>query len=233
MSIARRIPDEPSKQIVDTAFNVLCGLESFETFKDKLPPDLRKFDTTQIDTTKWKDIETWVDWWKRPHVLKKLSQAYSLLPPEEWEDLPGTTNPVESINRQSIPQNVKSVSLKPLVEHIYLEDRRHAILEVATSRNVTIEYQTKVRRRRHRPPKPPEKLNQLCSSIPSGKRAIGTRVGVEFYTDDLKSTTWYKGTVIGFNKKGYLITFDGCGPEENEVIKSLKKSIDKGEVKII
>ena len=141
---SKKDTDEPSKQTVDAAFSVLCGLESFETFKDQLPPDLRKFDTTQIDTIKWKDIETWVDWWKRPHVLKKLSKAYSLLPPEEWEDLPGTTNPVESINRQSIPQNVKSVSLKPLVEHMYLEDRRHAILEVATSRNITFEYQTKV-----------------------------------------------------------------------------------------
>ena len=75
------------------------------------------------------------------------------------EDLPGTTNPVESINRQRIPQNVKSVSLKPLVEHMYLEDRKHAILEIATSRNITIEFQTKVIRRHLQPSKPPEKLN--------------------------------------------------------------------------
>ena len=35
MSIAKRIPNEPSKQIVDTAcaFNVLCGLESFEILR--------------------------------------------------------------------------------------------------------------------------------------------------------------------------------------------------------
>jgi len=30
-----------------------------------------------------------------------------------------------------------------------------------------------------------------------------------------------------------LITFDGCGPEENEVVKSLKRSIEKGELKIL
>jgi len=35
------------------------------------------------------------------------------------------------------------------------------------------------------------------------------------------------------NKKGHLVTFDGCGPEENEIIKSLNKAIDKGEVKLI
>jgi len=138
MNISKKIPDEPSKEVVDQAFNVLCGSESFTVFSLQLPPDLQSMDTTVVDTSRWKDLETWVDWWKRPHVLKKLSKAYSSLTAEEWDDLPGTTNPVESINCQSIPQNVRSVSLKPLVEHIYLEDRRHAILQVATSKNITI-----------------------------------------------------------------------------------------------
>ena len=128
-----RIPDEPSKQRVDEAFDVLCGFQSSEQFTDQLPPDLRATDFTQVDTSRWKETETWVDWWKRPHVLKKLSKAYSSLSAEEWEDLPGTTNPVESINRQSVPENQKLVSLKPLVEHVYLEDRRQAILEVCHS----------------------------------------------------------------------------------------------------
>ena len=113
-----------------------------------MPPDLRKYDDTQIDTSRWKGIEAWADWWQRPRVLKKLSKAYSLLPSEDGEDLPGTNNPVESINRQSVPQNVKSVSLKPLVEHFYLEDRRQAILQLAKTANITISYHTKNRRRR-------------------------------------------------------------------------------------
>jgi len=46
-----------------------------------------------------------------------------MLTAEEWDDLPATTNPVESISRQSIPPNTKQVSLKPLIEHFYLEDR--------------------------------------------------------------------------------------------------------------
>ena len=33
--------------------------------------------------------------------------------------------------------------------------------------------------------------------------------------------------------KGYLVTFDGCGSEENETIKSLKDSVQKGEIKLI
>jgi len=42
---------------------------------------------------------------------------------EDWDDLPGTTNPVESISQQSIPQKAKSVSLKPIFEHFYLKDK--------------------------------------------------------------------------------------------------------------
>jgi len=155
-----------NKLLVDTAFSVLCGLETFQIFRDKLPPDLRKYDDTQVDTSRWKGIKAWADWWKRPHVLKKLSKAYSLLPSEEWEDLPGTNNPVESINRQSVLQNVKSVSLKPLVEHFYLEDRRQAILQLAKTANITISYHTKKRRRRYRPAKPPEKQVN-CVPLPS------------------------------------------------------------------
>ena len=172
--------------------------------------------------------------------MKKLSKAYSSLSVEDWEDLLGTTNPVESINRQSIPENQKLVSLKPLVEHIYFEDRRQAILEVASATHITITYRVKSRRRTRRPPKPPERRSALSSKskhskdIPTGKRAIGTRVSVEFYNDsDCVSTTWYKGTVIRYNKQGYLITFDDCGPEDNEIIKSLKKSVEKGEIKIL
>jgi len=47
------------------------------------------------------------------------------------------------------------------------------------------------------------------------------------------STTWYKGTVIAYNKQGYIVTFDGCGTEDNETIKPLKKAIEKGEVKLL
>ena len=102
-----------------------------------------------------------------------MTKAYGSLTVEDWDDLPGTTNPVESINCQSIPQNVRSVSLKPLVEHIYLEDRRHAILQVATSKNITILYQTKSRKRKHQLPKPPEKRSSLCSrSGPTGKSQL-------------------------------------------------------------
>ena len=56
-------------------------------------------------------------------------------------------------------------------------------------------------------------MNQLHSSdsVSSGKRAIGTHVSAEFYTDDHQDATLYKGTIIAFSKKGYLITFITIG----------------------
>ena len=73
-------------------------------------------------------------------MLRKLCKAFSDLEENDWDDLPGTTNPVESINLQSVPENVKSVSLRPLIEHFYLEDKRHAIMQVVCDANVTISY---------------------------------------------------------------------------------------------
>ena len=136
MSVVKRIPDEPSKDVVQDAFEVLCGAKSFEILSRYLPPNLSSMSADQVDTHNWKSVETWSEWWRRPHVLKKLSKAYSAITNDEWDDLPSTTNPVESINRQSTPENVKSVSLKPLVEHIYLEDKRHAVLQLASQANI-------------------------------------------------------------------------------------------------
>lgn len=101
------------------------------------------------------------------------------------------------------------MSLKPLVEHIYLEDRRQAVLQnlIATEKGVSISYRvTKSHRRTRRTPKAPEKKAAL-TPLPSGKRAVGLRVSVEFYNDDSrKSTTWFKGTVISYSHKGYVHT---------------------------
>ena len=149
--------------------------------------------------------------------------------------MPGTNNPVESINRQSTPDNVKSVSLKPLIEHIYLEDRRQATLQVATNVGITISYAVKKRRRIRRPPKAPERRSALgIPVVPTGKKAIELRLSVEYYEDDSQTATkWYKGTVISHSRKGCLVTFDGCGPQENETIKSIQQGVEKGEIKLL
>ena len=86
--------------------------------------------------------------------------------------------------------------------------------------------------RRRRPPKAPEKAIQLA--VPTGKRAIDMHLSAEFYTDESKqNTTWYKGIVISYSRQcGYVISFDGYSPEDNETIKSLKKAAERNEIKI-
>ena len=45
---------------------------------------------------------------------------------------------------------------------------------------------------------------------------------------------WYKGTIISYSRKdGYVVSFDGYGPEENETIKSLRKAVEKNEIKLL
>ena len=72
-------------------------------------------------------------------------------------------------------------------------------------------------------------------TVPSGKRAIGTHLSVESFDDDTQSTTtWYQGTIIAYKpRQGHSVSFDGCGPEENEMIRSLKKAVEKGEIRLL
>ena len=69
--------------------------------------------------------------------------------------------------------------------------------------------------------------------IPAGKKAIGLRIAGEFFDDSRSTTTWFKGTVIAYSRWGYVVIFDGCGPEENETIRFLKENIEKREIKLI
>ena len=225
MSVAKLIPDNPSRDKVKLAFDILAGSEPFTRLSESLPPPLCNISTGEVDNVTWNRAQTWTEWWTRPKVLQKLSKAYSSISTDDWEELPATNNPVESINRQSTPDNVKSVSLRPLVEHFYLEDHRQAVLQIASEAGVTISYSTKKQRKSRRHPKAPESKSAL--GVPSGKQAVGLRVAVEYYLDDQQTATrWYKGTVISYSRKGYVITFDGCGPEENEFFRSLKQGVD-------
>jgi len=95
--IAKKIPDEPLQDVVMKAFDILCGLKSFSS---QLPPDLKLLKANDVDTSKWKDTQTWVEWWSRPKILTVVFSSISL---EDWLGLPGTNNPVASINRQSTP----------------------------------------------------------------------------------------------------------------------------------
>ena len=184
MSVVKLIPDNPSKDEIKLAFDILAGTEPFNKLAESLPPPLCNVSSGEINTVTWNRAQTWTEWWTRPKVLQKLCKAYSSISTDDWEELPATNNPVESINRQSTPDNVKSVSLRPLLEHFYLEDRRQAVLQIASEAGVTISYSTKKRRKNRRPPKAPESRSALGIKVPSGQKAVGLRVAVEYFLDD-------------------------------------------------
>ena len=79
MSIVKKIPDERLPETVINAFDVFCG---FQIFSVQLPPDFKSLKASNVDTSRWKEIQTWVDWWTR------LSVAYSTLSAEVWQGLP-------------------------------------------------------------------------------------------------------------------------------------------------
>ena len=75
MAIAKKIPDEPLADVAIEAFDILHGQKSHSYFSKALPPDLQS--CNNVDTSNWKQAKTWVGWWKRPSVFKKLCKAFS------------------------------------------------------------------------------------------------------------------------------------------------------------
>ena len=121
------------------------------------------------------------------------------------------------------------------MEHFYLEDCRQAVLQIASEAGVTISYSMKKQRKIRDIPKP-QKVNLHWALIKylQEKSCRTSDIAVEYYLDDQQTAThWYKGTVISYSRKGYVITFDGCGPEDNEIFRSLKQGVDKGELRLI
>lgn len=138
------------------------------------------------DVNPLKNAETCVNWWRRPSILKKLIvkniatyiyvtihyTSRGWLGRSSWDN--ELTNPVESIDRQSIyPTNTKLVSLKPLIEHFYLEDKKIGTFGNGyTDANITISQATK---RKQKDVitlliNPPEKQSSLLS-VATGKWA--------------------------------------------------------------
>ena len=150
---------------------------------------------------------------------------------DDWDELPGTNNPVESINRQSTPTNVKSVSLKPLYLNIFtwrIIGKQHCKLQLRQELQFHI---GPTNREEHVVLQKHQKADWLL--YPLVKNLLDLRVSIEFYENDQQTTHWYKGTVISYSRKGYIIIFDGCGPGEDEVVKSLKQGVEKGEIKLL
>eukprot|EP00112_Aurelia_sp_Birch-Aquarium-sp1_P003871 Seg1437.4 transcript_id=Seg1437.4/GoldUCD/mRNA.D3Y31 product="ATP-dependent helicase SGS1" protein_id=Seg1437.4/GoldUCD/D3Y31 len=171
INIGRMIPNVRSKDTVIQLFDVLGGKSPVSTV-----PDLESVANPSISTKHWSQLRCWVKWWCRPNHLQMFTRAYSLLSDDLWKSGPRTTNPVESMNRESIHQ--KGCSLRALLENIYSEDRTYAARLAASAQNVTTSYNVTKRtsnRRRSSHGKekednaPPDKRRHIDSS-PKQKR---------------------------------------------------------------
>ena len=120
-----------------TLFHILSGKENISEAKD-FNSDSQKEFLHETDTTQWRRLHNWASWWCRPSHLQMSTKAYTKLSNTQWKNGPKTTNPVESINRQSV--NEKGSSLYALLENIYTEDRAHAARLAAMQSSVTISY---------------------------------------------------------------------------------------------
>ena len=65
MSVVKIIPDNSSKDMVTLAFRVLSGVTPFTRLSARLPPPLNVVTMEEVDTSQWKNLNTWVDWWTR------------------------------------------------------------------------------------------------------------------------------------------------------------------------
>ena len=62
----------------------------------------------------WRKFEHWANWWTWSRHLQMFTRGYTSRDVEDWEETSNTTNPVESINRQSFKSrnNLNGYSVK-------------------------------------------------------------------------------------------------------------------------
>ena len=137
LHLGNQIPNAAENEQVNILFQFLSGEVNLSEVSDFLRDDMRDL-LHVIDTQSWKRIKCWSQWWCRPNHLQMFTRAHTWLDKGDWEKAPKTTNPVESITRQSIHQ--KGCTLFALLENIYTEDRAHAAKIVAMDNNVTLSY---------------------------------------------------------------------------------------------
>ena len=179
-----------------------------------------------------------------------LCETFTLRDAEEWDSTANTNNPVESLNRQAVPENSSNISV--LLKSIYLEDRLHAVKIVAMEENINIDYiQVKGSKSRCKQanteafkpcesffegtPEQYQTLPDKCRVFFSnekekrrtGRALIGSIIEVEYQKEingKMSYLGWFQGKIVAYNKNiGYLVKFEPRekGIEEEDWIPSL------------
>ena len=116
-SLAFKIEKETDKENVYLIFNVLSGSRKLQDAKTLIDSDLSS-SLDKLDNQNWKKLKHWSRWWCRLNHLAMFTRAFKEMEDKDWEQAPSTTNPVEALNRQSLPEGC--TVLHTLMENIYL-----------------------------------------------------------------------------------------------------------------
>ena len=221
-ALASKIEDESKKENVLLLFDVLSGTRQLQEVRQLVGKDLfSEFDT--VHNKDWIKLKHWSKWWCRVNHLTMFTRAFKEMDDKDWEQGPSTTNPVKSLNRQSLQEG--GIILHALMENIYLEDRLHAVKTAACKENVTTSYisspeKQKAKRKRTSEGKcgdegPLDKRRHILSSKrkPNGRALINRLIKVEYDEKDksgdvTKFWGWCKGQIVAYRKhEGYLVNF--------------------------
>ncbi|PFX32199.1 ATP-dependent DNA helicase RecQ [Stylophora pistillata] len=220
--LASKIETEDEKENVLFLFDVLSGCrkltEARKFFGNDLLPE---FDT--LDNKEWMKLKHWSKWWCRGNHLAMFTRAFKEMDDNDWEQGPSTTNPVESLNRQSFQDG--GTIMHALMENIYLEDRLHAVKSAVCKENVTTSYKSSPAKQRTKRKRtsvgkcvdegPPDKRRHILTSKrkANGRALINRLIEVEYDEKDksgkvTKYWGWCKGQIVAYRKhEGYLVNF--------------------------
>ena len=229
-TLARKVEDATRKEDVMEIFEILSGKKDLKNAIPYVSENLKHLckETNDVSNDGWKKLKHWANWWTRSRHLQMFTKAYTSRDVEDWEETSNTTNPVESINRQSFKSRN---NLNVILENIYLEDRIHAVKMAASSQDISITYSSNSNKKKNKKRKraslvddsvkandtngPPDKTKDIRATKRArrrGKGLIDAVVEVEYKEKNedgqLCYLGWLKGTITAYNsRQGYLVQF--------------------------
>ena len=222
--LGKAVQELTDKETVIKVFDVMSGKQDFTSALQYLPDGIaEKCGNRDVSNSGWKKLKHWANWWTSTRHLQMFTKAYSIQDADSWDTLSNTTNPVESINRQSFKSKN---NLHVILENMYMEDRLHAAKMLARSQHVNIDYtstRTKKGRKRKRSSLvgdkseesgPPHKVRHVRGTKEgrkNGRALINYAVKVEYQEKEdgkMAYLGWLLGTIKSYNKRqGYLVEF--------------------------